>query len=198
MFRVCTAAPILLEISMRLAKWLKKYGLKPLIFDTVDLRSCYMQQTPNRDQSVFIFKGEWDISMLNSPHTEICSLYYEKGKAWLKEHYLETRYFKLKKQLGKIEFPEKLPGLCDSIKRGYLSGDHKNDYIVVLKEPFAKSRYQRQVKNLVPEIFSGHHRVGALIASGQYNVPVMVAKDISPGLCFTNGKIHDACVNIAG
>lgn len=176
---------------MKLDKWMKKYKVRRVSISTVDLRQCYIQQTPNRDMS--LFGGEFRVS--SSPHAEICKLFFEKGEKWLKKNYKSTRYHELMKMIGKKKFPVRIVNTCKAMKKGYLRKGYKEDYMVFLSHTFAVSRYERSdVKDLSPEVFTGHHRAGALCALGKFKVKVVIAEDIDPGSCKTNGKIHIACV----
>ena len=171
---------------------LKKYGLELQSFDNVVLKHLYPQPRPNEPLTQFYTEP----TMIGSPHYEIASLFFKKGEEWLREHYEETRYSKMLKAMDKPNFPEKIISLSKSLEKGYLQGDHKEDYIVILNEPFAHSRYGRKDVNLsfVPEVWSGHHRVGILLALGYDRADVLVAKDLKPGSKLTDGKIHKYCL----
>ena len=177
---------------------LKKYGLEVKEIKVVDLRKCYMQQRPNAPiDNLLLDKGKVNSLLSNSPHYEISCLYYKKGEKWLRKHYKETRYFTMMiKYFNKRNFYANcsLINFFESMKSGYRRGKYKDDYISVLTVPFANSRYNRDIPNLVPEIFSGHHRAAALLALKRYEVEVIIARDMNPGLCKTNGKIHNLCV----
>jgi len=181
---------------MASADTLARYNLKDRCIQKIDLRSCYMQQRPNQPFNDMIMRdnGFIDLSMLNSPHLEIINLYIKHGEKWVKDNYHNTRYHKMLKLMGKDGFPHKIFKLFKSLKKGYLRKKYAKEYIVVLEKPFAKSRYNRDVKNLVPEIWSGHHRAAILIALCQYEVKVLIADDAAEGLCASAGKIHNLCV----
>jgi hypothetical protein len=179
-----------------LEKQLKHYGLRSKDIISMDLQSCYMQARPNKplDNILKNENGVVDYSMLASPHTEIAKIYYEKGEKHLRKVYNETRYGVFRrKYMGKKDFPQRIIGLFNSIKKGYRRKGHKDHYIVILMKPFAKSRYNRDIPDLVPEIWSGHHRAGAMIALGKDIVEVLIAVDANPGTNYSAGKIHDLC-----
>jgi hypothetical protein len=180
---------------MKIDKFLKRYDLSRKEIKEIDLRDTYMQRTPNRstDYLLAIEKKRTHL-MIFSPHTEIFSLLHQFGESWIEKVFTDTRYYKMASVLGKKDFPKKLKKIYYSIRDGYLQGKYKEKYIVVLEEPFAKSRYLRDVEDNAPEIFSGHHRVGALLALKRYNVKVVVAVDNKPGSKYSHGKIHDVCV----
>jgi len=173
---------------------LDRYGLIRVDVIDCDLRGCYIQCTPNRPIDKFLLSPVVGPIMINSPHYEIFSLYRKNGRKWLKQNYVNTQYCKMASSLGKTDYPLKIRKLFSSLKKGYLRKNFKNRYIVVLNEPFAKSRYGRDVEDNVPEIFIGHHRAGALLSLDVFNVKVVLAADIMPGTCQSYGKIHDACV----
>ncbi|MHA1470264.1 MAG: hypothetical protein ACTSSP_06840 [Candidatus Asgardarchaeia archaeon] len=82
--------------------------------------------------------------------------------------------------------------LLDSIKEGYLRNGYNNNYIVLLDIPLVVSRYN--VKNISiksPEVFMGHHRIGALLALGIDRVRVILAEDEMPGTNQCYGKVHE-------
>jgi len=177
---------------------LKKYDIGVKEIKEVDLRNCYMQQRPNSSiGDLLLDKGMVNSFIINSPHYEIACLYYKEGESWLRKHYKDTKYFTMMtKYFDKKNFyvNHTLINFFKSIKGGYRRGKYKNSYISVLLEPFANSRYNRNVPNLVPEIFSGHHRAAALLALKIYKVKVIVATDLKTGSCKTNGKIHNLCI----
>jgi len=176
---------------MQIYKIIDRYGLVPDKFSDLDLRTCYWQNTPNKPVSSLF--GD-DRSMIISPHAEIAKLYYEQGEKAVRKQYKQTDYCKMKEYFGKgTKFPSKIVTLFDSVKKGYLRGKYKEEFIVVLMQSFAISRYGREEEDLVPEVWSGHHRVGALLALGRYNVRVLIAKDNHPGEKFSQGKIHKWC-----
>jgi hypothetical protein len=184
--------------ALNAEKYIRRYGLSVQSIEEVDLKTCYIQGSPNRLMpKVLVNKdGEYDTSIFNSPHYEICFLYYRNGDAYVQENYHKTRYCKMRQvYLGNksVRFPSRVRKVCESIKQGYLNGKYKNSYIVLLDVPLAKSRYNRNVDNLVPEIFMGHHRTAALLAFGIRNVRVIMAKDNKCGSCVCYGKIHDLC-----
>jgi hypothetical protein len=170
---------------------LKKYGLEPVEVRKIDLRNTYTQCTPARPLDD-LFGGTG--LMVDSPHLEFAKLYYEHGLKWMKKKYKTTRFCLFRAKLGKRGFSSGMVTLCNSIKRGYLHGKYSSDYVIVLNTPFCNSRYNLEKDiNRVPEIFSGHHRVGALLALEEFFVPVLFCVDGSAGSCFSLGKIHAAC-----
>jgi hypothetical protein len=179
-----------------LEKWLGRYDLAIDKIQDVDLRCCYMQQRPNNSFDSILRKHDEsvDYHLLNSPHYELAQIYINQGPSKTKEVFRSTKYYLMGKMLGKSGFPGKIDDLIKSLSRGYLSHKHKWAYIVILNEPFARSRYNRDVPNLCPEIWSGHHRGGILLAMEKYIVPVVMAKDMKPGCRKSVGKIHGLCV----
>tara|TARA_Y100000310_G_C20401965_1_gene677846 strand:- start:204 stop:758 length:555 start_codon:yes stop_codon:yes gene_type:complete len=179
-----------------LAKRLKLYGLSIKEVKKIDLRDCYMQQRPNKpfDKLLLNEDGIVDSHMLNSPHFKIAKLYFKKGKKKTRQRYQSTHYYQMNRILGREGSPEKIINLTNSLRKGYLRKGYKEDYVVVLMEPFACSRYKRDVPDLVPEVWSGHHRIGILLAMEEFCVRVVVAEDSKPRSCFCVGKIHDCCV----
>lgn len=173
---------------------LNKYGLYRIDIIDCDLRNCYIQYTPNRPIDDFLISPVVGPTMLNSPHYEIFSLYRKHGRKWLKSNYNDTQYCRMALSMGRKRFPTKIRKLYSSLKRGYLRKGFRNNYIVILNQPFARTRYHRDVRNNVPEIFIGHHRVGALLALDIFSVKVVLARDLIPGAYQSYGKIHDACV----
>ena len=179
-----------------LEDWLKRYHLAIDSIEEVDLRICYMQQRPNKPFDAILCdkKGIVNSSMENSPHHELARLYISEGRRQAEKKFKSTRYYKMLKIMGKEGFPSKLDNLIKSLRKGYLRKEFKWGYVVALQEPFAHSRYKRKVPMLAPEIWSGHHRAGILLAMKQYIVPVVFAKDMQPGSCYSAGKIHGLCI----
>jgi len=182
-----------------LEKWLKQYQLAIEDITEQDLRSCYMQQRPNNPFDSLLCKedGAIDSSMPNSPHYELAELYIRRGDAKARKHFHSTRYYQMAKIIGRRSFPSKMEYLVRSLRKGYLRRKFKWDYIVALRTPFARSRYKRDVPILVPEIWSGHHRVGILLAMKKHVVPVVFAKDLKPGSCRSAGKVHGLCKDLS-
>jgi len=180
---------------MHVDEFLKPYLLKAVEIKKIDLRNCYTQYTPNRLLTdIFTSNGILDYKMTNSPHFEIFSLYKKYGEKWLRENYQDTKYYKMFQTMDKYgKLPKKIKKLYESMKKGYLHGKYKDKYIVLLHKPFAKTRYWHDIDNHSPEVFSGHHRIGALLALEKYVVPVVFAKDTQPGTHYSYGKIHRAC-----
>lgn len=170
----------------------KKYGIELGKVFKIDLRKVYFQCRPN-DMLNHLYLNE-DTHISNSPHVEIFEEYYKRGRKWLKKNYKDLRYYKFMRHLGKGEkFPKRIVNVGDSIKNGYLRNKYKDDYIVVLKETFASTRYNRSQYNLVPEIWSGHHRAAALFALERFIVDVRVGIDVDSGSCFCDERIHELC-----
>lgn len=171
---------------------LEKYGLGISRIADVDLRTLYPQQRPNDPQNRFYFGDTMD----GSPHKEIAKMIIEDGVFEAKKKYRSTRYCQMMRTMGKINFPDKMLKLISSVREGYLRGKHNLDYIVVLDEPFAETRYGREDvdKSKKPEMWIGHHRAGILLALGRHKAKVIIARDEQQGGCFTNGKIHNYCV----
>jgi hypothetical protein len=157
-----------------------------------------MQYCPNSGVLNYFFmkNGILDTRMIFSPHYTMAKLYFKNGKEWLKKNYKDTDYYymRTKFQNYKDTSIEKFSSLCDSIKNGYLQGKYKDGYPVILEQPFAKTRYNIEVPVSGYEVFSGHHRIGIMLALGMENNEVMIAEDLSPGLCYSLGKIHNLCV----
>ena len=174
-------------------EYIKRYGLSFNHIEEIDLRESYAQYQPEVNYYK-LFSSTSSLSMTDSPHTEIAHLYYENGLKWLTENYKKTKYHKLRKQILQLSgpLPAKKINLFKSMKKGYLRGKFSNAYIVVLKEPLVVSRYNVDIPSLgSPEIFMGHHRVGALLALGINFAKVVIAKDAHPGTCQCYGRIHD-------
>jgi hypothetical protein len=159
-----------------------------------------MQYCPNSDMLNYFFMkdGILDTRMIFSPHYNIAKLYFKNGKEWLKKNYKDTDYYYMRTKFQNYNdiSIEKFSSLCDSIKNGYLIGKYKDSYPVTLEQPFAKTRYNREVPMSGYEVFSGHHRIGIILALGIIDEKVLIAEDLYPGSCYSNGKIHDLCKNI--
>lgn len=178
---------------MKIESHAKEYGFNIIMVKAQDLRTCYSQNTPNRSMKPF-YKNN-NLLMINSPHFDFATCYFKKGLNWLMKNYLKTSYCRMRNLLkGTEKFPFKFVKLCESIKNGYLRKRHKRDWIIMFEEPFAKSRYSRNVSNDVPEIWSGHHRAGALMALNIYIVPIIIAKDRFPGKKKCNKKMDKICL----
>jgi hypothetical protein len=187
---------------------LYKYGLRFHKFAQLDVKKCYMQSRPNSEFMDDVLgevrdpKGRF--SMLNSPHAEFATLYFKHGKKWLKNNYNKTRYKIMQlKYKKKNNFPDGFLRLCESLKMGYLRRKFDQNFIVVLDEPFAKSRFNRDVPSLSPEVWSGHHRIGIILALNKINnldskVKVAIAVDGHPGSLKSAGKIHKLCIAGSG
>lgn len=181
---------------VKLNKFLNLYDLEVDKVVDLDLTKCFMQARPNKPlDEILVRDGRVDYSISNSPHREFADLLFQKGDEWLRLNYGQTRYCIMKTKLFKKpdDFPKRFVDLCNSLQMGYLRKGYEEDYIVVLDWPFANTRYKRDVPDLSPEIFSGHHRAGALIAMGKNKIKVVVAKDTAPGSKQCFGKIHDLC-----
>jgi len=162
-----------------------------------DLSKIYIQNTPNRPLDLLFSQKKPNYLLSESPHFELASLYIKNGSKWLEKNYKLTLYYKMCKYFLKknpVNTTLKMIKICDSIKKGYLRKGYENNYIVLLLEPFAISRYNREIEFLVPEIFSGHHRAAILLALGYKSVKVIIAEDVQKGFCESRGKIHDLCV----
>lgn len=179
-------------MSNKTEKYMMRYNLGKVAIKNIDLKVTYFQYHPEYD--------EIDLSMINSPHYELAKLYYDHGGIWLRRNFNKTRYFLWKsKTAGKeVSFSKKRIFLFDSIKKGYLAGGNRKNYIVVLDKPLIESRYDvSNIKLNSPEVFMGHHRIGALLALGIDRVRVIIAKDNTPGICKCYGKIHNIYNKIA-
>lgn len=170
---------------------LDKYGLGFNRISKIDIRETFHQSRPNSLLPCLrIEKG-----MLESPHFELAELIINKGRKYALKNYKKTRYSCFKQAVGKNQFPKKMFKLIDSLKKGYLEPPYENDYIIVLNQSFAKTRYEREeCSEYAPEIWSGHHRVGILLALGQFKVNVVIAEDIEKGSKRCSGKVHELCV----
>ena len=157
-----------------------------------------MQFCPNSDMLYHFCKKDkiLDTRMIFSPHYNMAKLYFKNGKEWLKKNYKDTDYYymRIKFQNYKDINIDKFINLCESIKNGYLQGKYKDSYPVILKESFAKTRYNREVTVNGYEVFSGHHRIGIMLALEMNNEKVLIAKDLYTGSCYSAGKIHNLCV----
>jgi len=172
-------------------KFLRKYGLRVGEVKNIDLRETYAQCTPGRPVDSFF--GDNGM-MIDSPHVEFAQLYYKHGLKWMKNNYKTTKLYLFKSKLRKKGFAVGMVDICESIKRGYLHGKHASDHIIVLNTPFCNSRYDlKEDGGRVPEVFAGHHRIGALLALKKFVVPVLFCIDGCPGSKFSQGKIHLAC-----
>jgi len=169
---------------------LSRYGLIVNRIEKIDLRTCYMQSRPNNP----LVDGSENALMINSPHHELASSLIERGEKWTRKNYENTEYYGMCQKMGKKGFPEKMIDLVWSIKDGYLADEYRDEYVICLDHPFAKTRYERDVPELVPEVWSGHHRIGILLALRKYNVSVRFAEDNYPGSKCSEGKIHGLCV----
>lgn len=176
---------------MSLQNEIEKYGLEIKSYQNLDLRTLYPQPRPNEPLNQY-YK---EYCMKGSPHKEIAECYFNKGEKWLKHNWIHTRYGKMMTFMGKTKYPSKIPNLCESVKSGYLREGYEQNFIVVLQESFAITRYCRKDidPQQVPEVWSGHHRIGILLALGYKNVKVAIAEDKYPKTKFTNGKIHKYC-----
>lgn len=173
------------------AKTIRVYGLEPVGVEQVDLRTCHAFYPPNRPMND-LFPNER--LMAFSPHFEICELYLKRGLDWLLRNYRDTKYWEMMQRMGKKNFPQKVVDLCESMKAGYRREGFGSSFVVVLMEPFSASRYGRNVPNRTPEIWSGHHRTGAMLALGHNLVDVLIARDAKPGSKFSVGKVHGLCL----
>jgi len=174
------------KINSKTNKYINRYNLKIVTFSEIDLRNTYAQYRPEYNEE--------DLHMITSPHYELANLFYTKGEKWLRKKFHKTRYAMLKKNIsGEIgSISKKKVLLFYSIRKGYLRGPHKNNYIVVLNKPLIVTRYgMKPVLSKSPEIFMGHHRVGALLALGINSAKVIVAEDNNPGSCQCYGSLHD-------
>jgi len=166
-------------------RYIKRYGLKKERIDKVDLSKVYFQYQPSVKYSRIL---------IDSPHVELAKLYYSKGLKWLNKNFKETKYFIFQRDVLNTTpyLPKRKMSLFDSIKKGYLAKEYKNDHIVILNTSFAFSRYNIDVSpDFTPELFMGHHRAGALLALGIKEVDVIIAVDDKPGECQCYGNLHD-------
>lgn len=177
-------------------KFLSIYGLKKKKICKIDLRNVYLQQRPNAEIDDLLYRnGYVDRKMGNSPHCEFARLYVKKGEKWLLLNYKNTRYYVMQCRFKKCNIGsiKRFITLCKSINKGYLKGMYKRQHPILLDIPFAGTRYGRDVTLLSPEVFSGHHRIGILIALKVYFAKVIVAKDVKPNTKKCYGKIHHLC-----
>ncbi len=166
--------------------YIERYGLKIIEFKKVDLNSLYCQYIPEVKED--------DRKINKSPHLELSKLYYKHGVDWLERNFKNTKYYAFQKIIssGKYYVPKKKIRLFDSLKKGYLKNGHEREHVVILNKPFAFTRYGVDISlTLSPEIFIGHHRVGALLALGEREAEVIIAKDIRPMTCQCYGKLHN-------
>ena len=169
------------------------YGLKRKELRVIDLRTTYCQSRPNKP--IFHLFERGNTRMVGSPHVQFAEYYFSKGENWLRRNWKSTRYYKFRNFIGKKGFPSRFVGLCKSVSNGYLRKEHAGEFITILDEPFSYTRFNRKVDlDLAPEVWSGHHRVGILIALEKYEAKVEVAMDKYPGSCKSYGKIHDLCI----
>lgn len=172
---------------------LKQFGLNKVKEEEVELNSLYVQDRPN---DLFPCHIQRMPNLIYSPHVLAAEKIIEYGEDWFKKNWKETSYGMMMEHFGKKNYPEKLPRLIRSIKEGYLRKGFEDDFIVILNEPFARTRYMRldRPREFSPEILSGHHRAGILLALGKKSATVIVAQDARPGSLFSKGKIHDLCI----
>jgi hypothetical protein len=144
----------------------------------------------------FIKNGILDTRMIFSPHYTMAKLYFKNGEEWLKKNYKDTDYYYMRTKFQNYNDIniDKFINLYESIKNGYLVGKYKDHYPVILEQPFAKTRYNREVPVSGYEVFSGHHRIGILLALEINNGPVLIAEDLHHGSCYSEGKIHNLCI----
>lgn len=147
-------------------------------------------------KSFFIIDGKIDTHMIHSPHYKIFKLYFDNGSDWLKSNYKSTDYYEMcTKIFGKRDISvKKIISMCESIKKGYLRKGYEEEYPTILEKPFAFTRYNREVPMVKYEIFTGHHRIGALLALGVKRAKVIIGEDSKPSSCYSEGKIHNLCV----
>lgn len=172
---------------------LSRYGLEISSVINIDLSTLYVQSVPNLDIRRFFINDS--LLLINSPHVEICKIYFKHGAKELRKRYKNTRYYNFIKYMNKNkgESYYKIVNICKSIQRGYLRKGYEHSYIVILDCPFAQSRFKRCIGNNVPEIWSGHHRAAAMICMDNKFVKTILAVDLNPGSCYSYGKIHRWC-----
>ncbi len=167
-------------------KWGRLLSKQGLVFDgvvEVDLRECYLFQTPDKSVDHLMFsRGNRDNKLTNSPHTELAYCYFEYGREWVVKYYQHTRYCYMREHyLGKPVGgqPSGSMSCFQSIKDyGYLGSKYSDCYILMIFDiSYCNSRYGMSESNDLPQIFAGHHRAAALIALGQYIVQVMAIKN---------------------
>lgn len=168
---------------------LDKFDLRLKEIRNIDLKRLHAQARPNYPLDDLFTQP----AMLGSPHFEVADIYVNGGSKLLRSIFKDTRYYKMLQRFGKKPSADKIIRLVNSLRKGYLRKPYESSYIIALDEPFAYSRYGREVPWLVPEIFSGHHRCGGLIGLGNDHVKIVVAEDANPGSCYSSGKIHDLC-----
>jgi hypothetical protein len=175
-----------------------RYGVVKKEIREIDLRDACMQYAPN-SKMVYSFcyeDGNLDTGMLNSPHCRIAKIYFKNGSDWLKKNYKTTEYYRMCTEFfGKKDISiKKIISICESMKKGYLREGYEEEYPTVLEEPFAFTRYERNVPMVKYEVFTGHHRIGAMLALGMKRAKVIIGKDSKPGSCYSEGKIHKLCI----
>jgi hypothetical protein len=177
---------------------IQRYNIGKKEVREIDLCETCMQYAPNSKMlySFCMVNGELDTRMINSPHYEIANLYFNNGSDWLKKNYRSTSYYRMCRDfLGKKDISiEKIISLCDSIKKGYLRQGYEEEYPTVLEKPFAFTRYNREAPMVKYEVFTGHHRIGVLLALEINKAKVIIGEDVAPSSCFSEGKIHKLCV----
>jgi hypothetical protein len=179
-----------------LIKYIRKYDLELLMLKNVKLEETCMQYRPEslfydlmRDKNGII-----DLTMKNSPHREFAFLYYRKGLKWLTKNFKNTKYCQFKSKIlnRDINVPMRKIRLFDSLKKGYLSKGFEKDYIVLLERPLVETRYGVKCSEYsCPEVFMGHHRIGALLSCGVKKADVIIARDIASDSRQCFGKIHN-------
>ena len=72
---------------------LNKYDLGVKCIKKIDLRTCYMQQTPNTPiNELLLDNGNPNSLIINSPNYEISCLYYERGEKWISGRISKSAY----------------------------------------------------------------------------------------------------------
>lgn len=176
---------------------IRRYGVVKKEIREICLEDTCMQYAPNSGMLYHfcMVDGELDTRMINSPHFNIFSLYLKHGESWLKSNYKSTDYYRMCiKFLEKKDAPiKKIISLCESMKKGYLRSGYEEEYPTILEKPFAFTRYNREVPMVKYEIFTGHHRIGAMLALEIKKAKVIIGEDMNPSSCYSEGKIHNLC-----
>ena len=126
----------------------------------------------------------------SSPHVELMEIFLRYG--FDTPRIFNSRYFKDRQYRNSVglnwpdkkilEHVKKRYGTFKSMKKGYDKNKCKTVPIVVLVEPFWKTRYNVNEEWLGGfEIWNGAGRCAAAYTWGDRDVPCVFAKDVEPG-----------------
>jgi len=179
---------------MGLKSVLERYELKltNTDFQMIKVSTLYYQYIPMVQPEKW-WNGYDMMSIRTSPHVELLEIYREYGLDWKILQgcgYWKEREAR-RKVHGRTRWTDKWirhhigvrARIYKSMRdNGFNSSLCKEDPIIVLKEPFWKTRYDWKNDNITgPEIFDGGGRCAAAYVLGVEEVPVLIAEDASPG-----------------